>query len=263
MEGKTRYFARPELTHHLVLSLRGEVPFGDGPNGIFLAALRRTGKTTFLREELVPALENTGVTVVYVDLWADEVRNPAELVREAISMAIENAQSALPKMARKLGVSGAALNGWINFDTTDLGTSEGATLTQALGKLSDMTGGVLALIVDEAQQALVTKDGENTMRALKAARDAMNSPDEVRLMLVMTGSDRDKLLRLTNTNNSAFLGSDVQTMPMLGRDYVAAIVTDIESAYPQLAPINTEMLSEAFISFESSYSKLIYHLSKL
>ena len=253
MNGDTRYYARPELARHLLLSLRGEVPFGDGPDGVFLAAPRRTGKTTFLRQELVPALENSGATVVYVDLWAEETRDPAALIRQAIGEALVEsagkAQGALPKAARKLGLNAVGLNGWLEFDTSGLGTADGATLSSALQALHEMTGTPVALIVDEAQQALVTKDGENTLRALKAARDAMNSPDTIHLMLVMTGSDRDKLLRLTNTNTSAFLGSEVRTMPTLGRAYIEAVASDIESSYPQLGDVGRDALDEAFTAF--------------
>ena len=32
MNARTRYYARPELAHHLVLSSRGEVPFDDDVN---------------------------------------------------------------------------------------------------------------------------------------------------------------------------------------------------------------------------------------
>ena len=112
-----------------------------------------------------------------------------------------------------------------------------------------MSGGPIALIVDEAQQALLSEAGESAMYALKAARDAMNSPDRTGLMLVMTGSDRDKLLRLTNTGSAPFYGSDVERMPLLGADFVRAVATDIESADATLAPVDTELLGEAFTAF--------------
>ena len=36
--------------------------------GLFLAAPRRTGKSTFVRQDLVPALVAMGAEVIYVDL---------------------------------------------------------------------------------------------------------------------------------------------------------------------------------------------------
>ena len=48
-------------------------------SGLFLAGQRRTGKTTFLRSDLVPELEAQGALVIYVDLWSDTKVSPAAM----------------------------------------------------------------------------------------------------------------------------------------------------------------------------------------
>lgn len=48
-------------------------------SGVFLSGIRRIGKTTFLRQDLIPALEAKGALVIYVDLWADRSKSPASL----------------------------------------------------------------------------------------------------------------------------------------------------------------------------------------
>ena len=53
-------------------------------SGVFLSGIRRTGKTTFLRQDLIPALEARGALVIYVDLWADRSKSPAALVHDAV-----------------------------------------------------------------------------------------------------------------------------------------------------------------------------------
>lgn len=53
-------------------------------SGVFLSGIRRIGKTTFLRQDLIPALEAKGALVIYVDLWADRSKSPASLVHEAV-----------------------------------------------------------------------------------------------------------------------------------------------------------------------------------
>lgn len=54
-------------------------------------------------------------------------------------------------------------------------------------------------------------------------------------MLVMSGSDRDKLLRLlVNTNAAPFYGSQIQRMPELGADFVAHIAHLIARQRPDL-----------------------------
>ena len=56
----------------------------DWRSGLFLSGLRRTGKTTFLRNDLIPALERQGAVVMYVDLWSDTSTNPGALVKQAV-----------------------------------------------------------------------------------------------------------------------------------------------------------------------------------
>ena len=57
-------------------------------SGVLLSGIRRVGKTTFLRQDLVPALEARGALVVYVDLWADRSKSPASLVHEAVRVTL-------------------------------------------------------------------------------------------------------------------------------------------------------------------------------
>lgn len=82
-------YPRTALADELVRELQGKSAFGDAHNGLFLAAPRRTGKTTFLRGDLCPALEKAGAAVVYVDLWADATRDPGVLIADAIGRALQ------------------------------------------------------------------------------------------------------------------------------------------------------------------------------
>lgn len=68
-------FHRQDLAHTLCDSLEGK-GLADARSGLFLAAPRRTGKSTFLREDLVPEVERRGWIAIYVDLWADRARDP-------------------------------------------------------------------------------------------------------------------------------------------------------------------------------------------
>ena len=54
-------------------------------SGVFLYGVSRIGKTTLLREDLVPALASEGVLAIYVDLWADPSKDPMNLVRDAVA----------------------------------------------------------------------------------------------------------------------------------------------------------------------------------
>lgn len=239
------YFPRHGLAADMADALRGNVLFSDAHNGLFLAAPRRTGKTTFLRNDLLPTLESQGVAVVYADLWADKQRDPAELIQAAIREAMAPHRSAIEKMATRLGINKLGIGHWVQMDTTP--TDDGAaSLPEALRLLIRAGEQPLALVIDEAQQAVTTEAGNTLMAALKSARDQLNSPDDIQLMLVMSGSDRDKLLRLVNSHAAPFYGSQIQQMPLLGENFIDHIADLIERQQPAQAPVDRKLLLEAF-----------------
>lgn len=244
-------FARQQLADTLVAALRGKTVFSDAHNGLFLAAPRRTGKSTFLQNDLKPALERDGVVVVYVDLWADQRRDPGELVAGAIGRALQPHLGRVAKAAKAAGLDSVSIAGWLKIDTSKIGKLDGATLPDALRVLGEAAKAPVALIIDEAQHALTSEAGETAMAALKSARDQLNRPGEIKLMLVMSGSDRDKLLRLVNANGAPFYGSQIQRMPELGAEFVAYIAQLIEQQRPDLKPVDVSSLYEAFQIFGS------------
>ena len=241
-------FPRSALAQGLVAALQGKALLGDAHNGLFLAAPRRTGKSTFLQGDLWPALQAVGVVVVYVDLWADARRDPGGLIAEAIARALAPQLGLVARTARKAGLDKVKVGG-LEVDTSKIGKVDGLTLTDALRLLHESAGKPVALIIDEAQHALTSEAGEAAMTALKSARDQLNQPGVVNLMLVMSGSDRDKLLRLVNTVGAPFYGSQIQRMPPLGPDFIAHIAALIEAQRPELRPVDQALLQQAFEVF--------------
>lgn len=242
-------FSRAELAGELVTALQGKAGFSDAHNGLFLAAPRRTGKTTFLRGDLSPALEAAGVAVVYVDLWADAARDPGVLIAEAIGRALQPHLGVVARTAKSAGLEKVNLGGWLHVDTTRIGKVDGLTLVDALRALNEIAGKPVALIIDEAQHALTSAAGENAMSALKSARDQMNRPGNVQLMLVMSGSDRDKLLRLVNSNGAPFYGSQIQRMPLLDERFIDFLAHLVEIQRPDLGRVDRGTLYKAFEGF--------------
>ena len=244
-----RHFPRSRFARDTADAMQGMSLFGDAPNGLFLAAPRRTGKSTFLQRDLAPELERRGIAVVYVDLWADQTRDPASLIAEAIGKVINTQLGWVAKAAKSTHLQTISVAGALTMDTSKIGKPDGATLTDALLMLADHSSKPVALIVDEAQHALISVSGETAMAALKSARDTINSPGRERLLLVMSGSDRDKLLRLVNANGAPFYGSSIQRMPALDKDFIGFVAALIESNSPQLRPVDTGKLLQAFQSF--------------
>ncbi|MBK1688223.1 ATP-binding protein [Rubrivivax gelatinosus] len=241
-------FPRSALARELVAALQGRALLGDAHNGLFLAAPRRTGKSTFLQGDLAPALQAAGVTVVYVDLWADARRDPGSLIADAVGRALTSELGIVARAARKASLSRVKVGG-LEVDTSRIGSIDGMTLVDALRLLHETAGRPVALIVDEAQHALTSDAGEAAMTALKSAREQLNQPGRINLMLVMSGSDRDKLLRLVNTAGAPFYGSQVQRMPALGPDFIAHVAGLVEDQRPELKPVDRAALQQAFERF--------------
>ena len=239
------YYPRTLLAAELVNAMQGKSVFSDAPNGLFLAAPRRTGKSTFLQADLVPELTRRGVVAVYVDLWADQTRDPGSLIAEAVGRALIAQLGMVAKTAKAAGLESVSIGG-LKMDTRKIGHIDGATLPDALRALVQAAKAPVALIIDEAQHALTSEAGDNAMAALKSARDQLNRPGEPQLMLVMSGSDRDKLLRLVNTNAAPFYGSRIHPMPELGPDFIAHLAQLITRQRPELAPVNLATLQQAF-----------------
>jgi len=242
-------YPRSALARGLVAALQGKALLGDAHNGLFLAAPRRTGKSTFLLGDLAPALQAAGAEVVYVDLWADPRRDPGALIAEAIARALQPHLGLVARAAKKAGVRGVKVAGALDIDTSKIGQVDGLTLVEALRTLQQQAGRPVALIIDEAQHALTSEAGEAAMTALKSARDQLNQPGQVRLMLVMSGSDRDKLLRLVVNAGAPFYGSQIQTLPPLDRDFIAHVAGLVEAQRPDLKPVDLAALQAAFTAF--------------
>lgn len=243
------HFPREALAQELVAALRGQTVFGDAHNGRFLAAPRRTGKSTFLQADLKPALEAAGAVVAYVDLWADLRRDPGSLIADAITRVLAPRLGVVGRAAKAAGLESVTIAAALKIDVSRIGKIDGMTLPDALRALHETARAPVALIVDEAQHALTSEAGEATMSALKSARDQLNRPGEVNLMLVMSGSDRDKLLRLVNTNGAPFYGSQISRMPPLGPDFIDHVSRLITAQRPELAPVDAAALLRAFETF--------------
>jgi hypothetical protein len=211
------------LATALAQDLAGE-SLVDYSSGMFLAAPRRTGKSTFLNNDFIPECVQRGWLPVYVDLWSDRDAAPAQLISGAIGTALARFEGALARTAKKAGVDKINLLRTLSWDFTRPQLPAGTTLAQALAVLHQVSGQLVVLIIDEAQHALNSEDGLNAMFALKAARDHLNRGDRPDgLRLVFTGSSRDKLANLVLKSKQPFFGASITPFPLLGRDYVEFI----------------------------------------
>lgn len=239
-------FRRTALAETLVRDLAGE-SLVDYSSGMFLAAPRRTGKSTFLNNDLVPACVQRSWLPVYVDLWSDRDTDPAELISGAIGTALAGFEGTLAKTAKKAGIDKINLLRTLSWDFTRPQLPAGTTLAQALAVLHQVAGQMVILIIDEAQHALNSAGGLNAMFALKAARDQLNRGDRPDgLRLVFTGSSRDKLANLVLKSKQPFYGASITPFPLLGRDFVEFITQVWNSRLADSNQFKADDLEDAF-----------------
>ncbi|SBO42638.1 AAA family ATPase [Cyanobium sp. NIES-981] len=236
-------FRRPALASELAGRLLRPGVLDEGlRSGLFLSGLRRTGKTTFLRTDLVPELEAQGAVVIYVDLWSDIKASPAALVYAAVRRVLkELATPASAPLARLRRLRGLELGGMgfrFGFQLEQLGEPGGASLAQALTEVVDQAKGDVVLIVDEVQQAITTEEGNQLLLALKAARDAINPRPETpgHFLFLGTGSHRALVGELTARRNQAFAGATSLPYPVLDQDYVRHVLQRLQDDAVQALP---------------------------
>jgi hypothetical protein len=237
-------------------------------SGLFLSGLRRTGKTTFLRNDLIPALETAGALVIYVDLWSDTQTSPAKLVHSAIRKTLADlltpASSLSEKLKRIKGADFGALGFTFGFKLESVGFEGGATLAEALTEVVDQAKMDVVLIIDEVQHAITTDEGNQLLLALKAARDAINPRPATpgHFVFIGTGSHRAMVSELTARRNQAFVGATSVPYPVLDEDFVKFLLTRLDK--DGFAPLpSVSVAAEAFKMLGSRPEELIRALRQL
>lgn len=224
-------YHRPELAARLAKLIMQVAVGSSASSGVFLAAPRRTGKSTFAREDLRPALENAGAIVLYADLWQDLTKDPGLVIVEAIREAVGRNDGFITRLAKASGIEKVAVGG-LNFSLDKIGLGKDIDLTTTLVALSDESQKLIVLMIDEAQHAITTEAGVAALFALKAARDELNSSRHHGLRVVCTGSNRDKLAMLRNSKDQAFFGASMVPFPTLDRNYIDWLCEHIDLPSP-------------------------------
>lgn len=230
-------FHRPAYAGALAQQLLHPGPLDQGlRSGVFLSGIRRIGKTTFIRQDFVPALLELGALVLYVDLWTDRSRPPMALMHEAVRAAASElgqpASALLQALRRVKGVNFGAAGISLGVQLDSLGTPAGATLADVFVELVRKAQGDVVLVIDEVQQAMASQDGQDMLFALKAARDTVNTATDLpgRLLIVGTGSHKSLVTDMATRRSQAFAGAHTASFEPLGTDYVEWFLKRVEAA---------------------------------
>lgn len=225
----SRIYHRPKLALDIATRLLRPSFLDQGlRSGLLLSGPRRTGKTTFLRQDLIPAMENAGALVVYVDLWSDVSADPKTLIHSALRSALERLQPS----------SGHMQSGLQRRSSEEGGIAIGATIAQIATEIVDQAKTDLVFIIDEVQHMLSSGPGLATLQALKAARDAVNSSPNTcgHFIFVGAGSHPAQVAGMVTHDNNAFAGATALDHPSLGEDYVQSVLQTMQQADLKVIP---------------------------
>ncbi|SDT60027.1 hypothetical protein SAMN05216496_5610 [Pseudomonas sp. Z003-0.4C(8344-21)] len=238
-------------------------------SGLFLSSPRRTGKTTFLRNDLVPALEDRGALVIYVDLWSNTLAKPATLLHNAIQKTLKDLQtpgsSVLETFRRVSNVEIGAAGFKFGFKLDSIGSPHGPTLAQALTGVVDQAKTDLVLIIDEVHHAISSDDGNQLLLALKAARDAINPRPHTPgyFLFIGTGSHRAQVSELTAKRNHAFSGATSAAYPLLKGDYVEFLLNRLAMTVKKEKLPSLEVAIDAFDTLGNRPEEMLKALRQL
>ncbi len=239
-------FKRVNLAQAYCDSLAGK-GIANATSGLFLVGPRRVGKSTFLINDLIPEAQSRGWFTVYVDLWANKLTNPALLITETLKTSIATLKSKLTQFTKRIRLQKVNILKTLELDFSKPGLPNNITLVDLLKDLIRLANKSVLLIIDEAQHTLTTPDGINTMFAIKSARDQINIPHKLpNLMLVLTGSSRDKLAQLVIKKDQPFFGSEISSFPLLGRDYTDFFIDKVNQSLAANNQFSKDSMWEAF-----------------
>lgn len=234
-------------------------------SGVFLSGIRRIGKTTFLRQDLMPMLASMGALVIYVDLWADRSRSPASMVYEAVRSTLSELSSPTAQMLERFrGMSLGAAGLTFEFQVDAVGKANGVTLAQAFTALVDRVQSDIVLIVDEVQQVLGSEEGSHLLFALKAARDAVNTRPGTpgHLVFLGTGSHKSLVADMAARRSQPFAGALSTIYEPLGVDFVHWRREQLQQI-PGIKLPSIEVMYEGFLALGHRPEELQHALALL
>ena len=193
---------------------------------IALFGPRQTGKTTLLREEVMPLIEERGALPIYLECWADKT-DPLGSINYAMRKALDTLKvgpRGLRRTARtpirKLGVAGASLE-LADEPSRNQPVSPFLLFDALLTELLDETKQDLVLIFDEFQAVAHGPQSDAVAAALRAALTQVSR----RVGAVFSGSSETMLLETFSRSKAPLYGfANPEPYPLLAEDFIGHVI---------------------------------------
>jgi hypothetical protein len=218
-------YNRPQLANKLVDQLASQ-------QRIALFGPRQTGKTSLLREEVMPLAQERGLLAVYIDCWADKT-DPLASMNYALQKAIEEAsipKTALGKLlstpVKKFGAASASLE---LGEASKRGrpSSQYLLFDALLIELLQTSKRKVALIFDEFQAIALDKQADVIAAALRASLTQASK----RVGVVFSGSSEQLLLEMFSRAKTPLYGfANPEPYPLLDAGFIGHVGKKFKAA---------------------------------
>lgn len=225
------YFTRPKLAARLADRVFAH-------ERVALFGKRQTGKTTLLREEVMPEVTARRGLPIYVECWADK-NDPLGSINYALQKALDTLlveptgiKRKLNTPVRKIGVAGATVE-FADPPTRQIPQSKYLQVDALLSRILEETKKPVLLVFDEFQ-AVAT--GPNADAASAALRAALTQASK-RVGVIFSGSSEVMLLESFSRSKAPLYGfANPEPYPLLGDDFVAHIARKYKAATSRELP---------------------------
>lgn len=193
---------------------------------------RQTGKTTLLRDEVIPYVQSRGAVAVYIDCWMD-MDDPLQGINYALQKALEGL-SVQPRGARRTGSTPVKRLGVLGA-SIDLGdppkrqtpARPALMLDSLLTQILEETTHDVVLVFDEFQSIASAQNGPQISASLRAALTQANK----RIGAIFSGSSDVQLLDMFSRTNTPLYGfAKTEGYEPLGLDFIGFVARKFHEA---------------------------------
>jgi hypothetical protein len=193
---------------------------------------RQTGKTTLLRDEVIPYVQSRGALAVYIDCWMD-MDDPLQGINYALQKALDGL-SVKPRGLRRTGSTAVKKVGLMGA-SLDLGDAPkrqapvrpALMLDSLLTQILEETRHDVVLVFDEFQSIASVTNGPQISASLRAALTQASK----RVGAIFSGSSDVQLLDMFSRSNTPLYGfAKTESYEPLGTDFIDFVARKFREA---------------------------------